>query len=138
MALKTPTAFNSFLWYNIAAVDSGYYIGYRSVFDKKNTLTPFTYYPNDKQLLENQDSLVNVKQLLQFANNDYTVEKVRNVVIFNIPRFGQTLGWQDAKAGFTFQYYLSSSYDNTLVVQRGRFIGWNKKTFLNLYRRIKG
>lgn len=136
--ISTPTPFNSFLWYNIAATDSGYFIGYRSVFDKQDTLTTFTYYPKNKQLLENQDSLANVKQLVQFANDYYTVEKIGDLLVFNVLRFGQTLGWQDPKAVFTFQYYLSPSYDNRLVVQRGRFKGWNKKTFLNLYNRIKG
>src|SRR5689334_10751539 len=29
---STPTAFNNWLWYVVAATDSGYYIGYRSVF----------------------------------------------------------------------------------------------------------
>jgi len=134
----TPTPFNSFLWYTIAATDSGYFIGYRSVFDTKETLTSFTYFHRNKQLLENQDSLADVKQLVQFANDYYTVEKIGDLLVFNVLRFGQTLGWQDPKAVFTFQYYLSTSYDNTLVVQRGRFKGWTKKTFLNLYNRIKG
>ena len=36
-----PTAFNTWLWYVVAPVDSGYYIGYRSVFDSKDYARPW-------------------------------------------------------------------------------------------------
>jgi len=53
-------------------------------------------------------------------------------------RFGQVAGWENPKANFAFQYFLNPSYNNTLVVQRGRFKGWNKKKLIALYDRIKG
>ncbi|TKK70351.1 metal-dependent hydrolase [Ilyomonas limi] len=134
----TPTPFNTLLWYIVAATDSGYVVGYRSVFDRDSSLIPFTYYPKNEALLQQVDVKVNVKGLLHFADKYYTVEKVNDTLIFDVLRFGQVLGWQDAKAPFAFQYFLNPSYDNTLVVQRGRFIGWNRKTIINMYERIKG
>jgi len=81
---------------------------------------------------------VDVKRLLHFADDYYTVDEVNDTLIFNVLRFGQILGWQDSSAPFTFQYYLNPSYDNTLVVQRGRFVGWNRETIINMYERIRG
>jgi len=138
-AIITPTPFNSFLWYIVAAADSGYFVGYRSIFDKDSLLVPFTYYPKNEQFLQSADKNVNVKQLLRFADHYYTVQYIHDsVLVFNVLRFGQVLGWQNAKADFAFQYFLSSSYDNSLVVQRGRFRGWNRKTLTRMYKRIMG
>lgn len=136
--ITTPTPFNSFLWYNVAATGSGYFIGYRSVFDRDDTLIPFSYFRKNEQLLQKEDSLINVKQLLKFSNNYYSVEQVGNSLVFNVLRFGQIRGWEDPKAQFVFRYYLNPSYDNLLVVQRGRLKGWNRKTLINMYNRIKG
>ena len=137
-AIITPTPFNTLLWYIVAATDSGYVIGYRSVFDKDSSLVPFTYYPKGQSLLQQMDEQVNVKQLITFANHYYTVDEVNDTLIFNVLRFGQVLGWQDSNAHFTFQYYLNPAYDNTLVVQRGRFTGWNKETIIKMIQRIRG
>jgi inner membrane protein len=134
----TPTPFNTLLWYVVAATDSGYVVGYRSVFDKNSSQTAFTYYPKSEALLRQVDEKMNVKQLLRFADHYYTVDKVNDTLIFNVLRFGQVLGWQDSSAHFAFQYYLNQAYNNTLVVQRGRFTGWNRKTIVRMFRRIKG
>ena len=134
----TPTPFNTLLWYIVAATDSGYVIGYRSVFDKNNSPVSFTYYPQNKALLQNVDEKVNVKELVLFADHYYTVNKVNDTLTFNVLRFGQVLGWEYPNNRFAFQYYLNPSYDNTLVVQRGRFTGWNKETIMYMIQRIEG
>ena len=135
----TPTSFNTLLWYIVAATDSGYMVGYRSVFDRNSFLTPFKYYPKNEQLLQGVDKTVNVKRLLTFADNYYTIQHLGDTLAFNVLRFGQVLGWQDdPKVHFAFEYFLNPSYDNTLVVQRGRFKGWNRKTLIKMYQRIKG
>lgn len=138
-SIITPTPFNTLLWYIVAATDNGYVVGYRSVFDRDNLVTPFTYYSKNEQLLQAVDKTVNVKQLLAFADDYYTVEHLGDTLAFNVLRFGQVLGWQDeSNIHFAFQYFLNPSYDNTLVVQRGRFKGWNRKTIIKMYQRIKG
>lgn len=134
----TPTPFNTWLWYIVAATDSGYVIGYRSVFDSDSLLIPFTYYPKNGQLLQTVDKTIDIQLLLRFANNYYTVEHSHGLLVFNVLRFGQVLGWQDTKAHFSFQYFLNPSYDNSLVVQRGRFKGWNRITLIRMFYRIKG
>ncbi len=134
----TPTPFNTWLWYIVVATDSGYVVGYRSVFDKKNWLIPFTYYPKNEQLLQAVNKTVSVKRLQSFGGNFYTLENKGDSLVFNVLRFGQVLGWQDSKAHFAFQYYLNPAYDNSFVVQRGRFKGWNRKTLIRMFYRIKG
>lgn len=76
--------------------------------------------------------------MLRFANNYYTVVHVGDTLVINVLRFGQIFGWQNLKARFAFQYNQKRSYDNSLVVQRGRFKGWNRKTLIEMYSRIKG
>lgn len=134
----TPTPFNSWLWYSVAATDSGYFIGYRSVFDKNSFPVPFVYYKKNDQLLQSVDKNINVKELLKFADNYYTFDGQGDSLVFNVLRFGQVFGWQNHKAHFAFQYFLNPSYNNSLVVQRERFKGWNKKTLTGIYNRIKG
>src|SRR3954451_7082396 len=55
-AIITPTPFNTLLWYIVAATDSGYAIGYRSVFDKDSLPVPFTYYPKNEALFQQVDT----------------------------------------------------------------------------------
>lgn len=134
----TPTPFNTWLWYIVVATDSGYVIGYRSVFDRDSLLIPFTYYPQNEQLLKAIDKTIDIQRLIRFANDYYTIEYKDSLLVFNVLRFGQVLGWQDTKTHFAFQYVLNPTYDNSLVVQRGRFEGWNRKTIVNMYKRIRG
>ena len=133
----TPTPFNNLLWYCVAASDSGYYIGYRSVFDNSQTYTRFRFFKRNDQLIKpgEKDDL---KQLLRFAGDYYTIEQNKDTLIFNVLRFGQVLGWQNPEGHFAFHYFLNEGYDNSLVVQRGRFTGWNRKTLHIFYRRIIG
>jgi len=75
--------------------------------------------------------------LKRFSKGFYTAELTNGTLVFNDLRFGQIAGWQDPKATFTFHYYLQHP-DNSLVIQRGRFEGWNKKTLISFIQRIKG
>ena len=47
----TPTALQNWLWYVVAGNDSGYHIGYRSVFDSKKQID-FEYFPRNDFLLD--------------------------------------------------------------------------------------
>lgn len=134
----SPTPFNGLLWYCVAKADSGYYITYRSVLDKTNSPVNFSFYPQNKLLLADVKTTKNIKDLLHFANGYYTLEQKGDTMIFNILRFGQILGWQKANAPFTFHYYLNDAYDNTLVVQRGRFEGWNSSSISFYIDRMLG
>ena len=133
----TPAPLQNWLWFVVAGNDSGYNVGFRSVFDKKDKID-FQYFPRNTALLKNIDTTQEVQQLIRFSQQYYTVEKWNDTLVFNDLRFGQDVGWQNPRGNFAFHYFLQHPDDNLLVVQRGRFAGWNWQTTRSFLRRIKG
>jgi inner membrane protein len=133
----TPTPLNNWLWYVVAANDSGYYIGYRSLFDSERKID-FRFVPRNDSLLKPVQNQEDLQKLIRFSKGYYTVQQRNDSLIFNDLRFGQMIGWTDVNAPFVFNYYLQHPSENDFVVQRGRFAGWNKESFLALLRRIRG
>jgi inner membrane protein len=136
-SFTTPTAFNNLLWYCVAESDSGYHIGYRSVFDRSEQIE-LSYFPRQRGLLNGLEDEEELVDLLQFSNGFYTVEKEKDILIFNDLRFGRVGGWERPKTEFAFHYYLQQPGKNMLVIQRGRFAEWNPQTLRSLFVRIKG
>jgi len=134
----TPTPFNNLLWYSVAEADNGFYVGHLSVFDDKSRNIPFSFFSKNEEVLNFAENKKEVALLQKFSGNFYTVERWSDTLVFNVLRFGQMIGWQEPKAHFAFHYFLNPTYDNNLVVQRGRFEGWNKQTLGYMYRRIRG
>lgn len=135
--ITTPTPFNTWLWYIMVPTDSGVHIGYRSVYDTKNYVTPFTFYPKNEQLLSSRENSNDVIYLKKFADTIYTIEKYNDSLIFTVPRFGRIAGWDKKPSAFNFQYYLNDGFDNTLVIQRGRAKEVDRNIFARMYYRIK-
>lgn len=134
----TPTPLNNWLWYVAAKTDSGFYIGYRSVFDRKPEIG-FTYFARNKYLLNSVSDQEALQHLIRFSQGYYTVEKWNDTLVFNDLRFGQMIGWYDPHEKFVFHFFLNrSDQDNKLVVQRGRFAKWSWGTTKTLINRIEG
>lgn len=133
----TPAPLQNWLWYVVAGDDKGYHVAFRSVFDKNKSL-PLEYFPRNDKLLTPIDDHEDLHKLIRFSQEFYTVEQWNDTLVFNDLRFGQMIGWQNKRAHFVFHYYLQHPDDNKLVVQRGRFTGWNKQTALSLVKRIRG
>jgi len=133
----TPAPLQNWLWYVVAGNDSGYHVGFRSLFDSKKEMT-FQYFPRNTFLLAPVDDHEDLQQLIRFSQQFYTVEKWSDTLVFNDLRFGQVIGWHNPKEKFAFHYFLQRPDDNKLVVQRGRFAGWNREVLLALLRRMKG
>lgn len=133
----TPTPFNNWLWYVVAKSDSGFNVGYRSVFDSKTGID-FHYFPQNKFLLTSVSDREEVQHLIRFSKQYFMVEKRKDTLVFNDLRFGQSGGWYNPSAEFVFHYYLGSDKANKLVVQRGRFANWNAATITSLIKRAKG
>lgn len=133
----TPAPFQNWLWYVVAGTDSGYYTGFRSLLDSKKEIS-FQYFPRNDYLLKQVQDHEDLKQLLRFSQQYYTAERWGDTLVFNDLRFGQVIGWQDPRGKFAFHYFLHPPADNTLVVQRGRFEGWNRQTARSFLKRIKG
>jgi inner membrane protein len=135
--LTTPSPFNSWLWYIVAESDSGYYVGYRSVFDSQDQIK-FRYFPRNDFLLQPIHGHKDLQTLILFSQGYYTAELSNRGVVFNDLRFGQMMGWQNPAAPFVFHYYLQEPDANHLVVQRGRFANWNRTSIQFLLHRIRG
>ncbi|HEU5290371.1 MAG TPA: hypothetical protein VFU05_07010, partial [Cyclobacteriaceae bacterium] len=136
-SFTTPTPFNNWLWYAASETDSGFYVSYHSVFDNYPD-TAFTFFEQNSELLGSLRDKKETEQLLQFSQGYYTVELWGDTAVFNILRFGQINGWHNRKAPFAFHYFLQHPRENTFVVQRGRFSGWNRETLQAFTRRIRG
>lgn len=134
--LLTPTPFNSLLWFIAVKDTQGYYVGYHSVLSKKKKIN-FEYYPQNDSLLKKAKDSNEVKSLLRFADNFYTVQKWNDTLVFNILRFGQLIDGNNS-GKFAFYYFLDRPGANELVVQRGRFENWNRRTINYFISRIRG
>jgi inner membrane protein len=133
----TPTPFNNWLWYVVATDSKGSHVGYRSVFDKSGEIA-FQFFPRNDSLLMPEVDSHELDLLKRLSQGHYTVELRSDTLMFNDLRFGQMLGWHHPKSGFVFHYYLYPDIDNTVVLQRGRFAGWNKDEVKAFIRRIEG
>jgi inner membrane protein len=133
----TPTVLNNMLWYIVAKSDSGYYTGYRSIWDK-NPVTLLRYVNRNASLLQESTNDKDEDRLLRFAQGYYTMEKRHDTLTFNILRFGEITGWMTRNPKFACYYYLQYPEANKLMVQRGRFENWNKDVFSAFMRRIGG
>ncbi len=134
---STPAPLQNWLWYIVAGSDSGYYIGFLSLFDSKKEIG-FQYFARNDSLLNMVHDDEGLQKLKRFSKQFYTVEKWNDTLVFNDLRFGQIIGWENPRGKFVFHYYLHQPDKNKLVVQRGRFEGWNWQTAKALLMRIKG
>ena len=133
----TPAPLQNWLWYVVAGNDSGYYVGFRSLFDSKREMN-FQYFPRNDSLLKPIADHEDVQKLIRFSQQFYTVEKFKDTLVFNDLRFGQIIGWKEPREHFVFHYFLQHPDDNTLVVQRGRFAKWDWNVAKALWKRIQG
>ena len=79
-----------------------------------------------------------VRELMRFSQGYYTAEQWKDTLVFNDLRFGQMRGWENGQARFVFHYYLQRPGDNEVILQRGRFAGWNRETIRVFIRKIRG
>lgn len=133
----TPAPLQNWLWYVVAGNDSGYYVGFRSVFDSKKQIR-FQYFPRNDSLLQPIADHKDLQNLIRFSQQFYTVEKWKDTLVFNDLRFGQIIGWENPKERFVFHYFLQQPLDNVLVVQRGRFAKWDRQAIQSFWQRLKG
>lgn len=133
----TPTLLNNLLWFLVVEDNTGFKIGYRSIFDNSDSLQLHHIEKNELLLkpIADHDEVVELKR---FSQGYYTIEKMGDTLVFNDLRFGQSAGWQNINSRFAFHYYLGHPEDNDLIVQRGRFAGFNLQSAKILWDRMKG
>ncbi len=132
----TPTPLNNLLWYIVVRNDSGYSIGYRSIFDGGETR--FHFASRGDSLLRSAPDKDGLGKLLRFSQGYYVAQQWHDTLVFNDLRFGEILGWEHPDNRFVFYYFLQYPDANKLIVQRGRFAGWNKGEIETFLKRIGG
>jgi inner membrane protein len=134
---STPTEFNIFLWYCVVEVDSGYYIGYSSVFDKEPFIQFYFFPRNENRTIDLTDRR-ELANLVRFSQGYYTIDRIEGELIFNDLRFGREAGWQNDQAPFTLHYYLQQPSKNSGRLQRGRWAQLTRSNLVALVQRIEG
>jgi len=132
----TPTLLNNWLWYIVVKESDGYKIGYRSVFDKTDTII-FRDVKRNANLITEAPPNGEAEKLIHFSSGYYTMEKWSDTLVLNVLRFGQ-VGWQDPSARFAFHYLLNKPGGNELIIQRGRFKDMNREKISSFIKRVKG
>lgn len=133
----TPTPLNNFLWYAVARTDSGFYTGYKSVFDKTDDIK-FIYHAQNLDILKNLTPDENLEKLKRFAKGYYVIDSINGEIYFSDIRFGQISGWDSYESNFVFRYILGENANNDLVIQRGRIEGSGRKALKSLWVRMWG
>ncbi|HET6253077.1 MAG TPA: metal-dependent hydrolase [Puia sp.] len=135
---STPTPFNVWLWYVVAEDSAGYFTAYRSVFDAADRPMEWRWQPRNAEGLAIFRDRKDVGYLLRFAQGYYTVGDYKGRLVFNVLRFGEIQGWRYPRAPFVCHYFLEEGRDNQLVIQRGRWEGWDDSSRRLFVRRIEG
>jgi inner membrane protein len=131
----TPAPIQNWLWYIVVSKDSGYFIGYHSLFENSRSIK-LNYFKKNEGWLKNIADHKEVQELRRFSHEYFIIEKQNDTLIFNDLRFGQIIGWHYPKNHFVFHYYLSHPNENKLLIQRGRFSMWNRNEFSYFIQRI--
>lgn len=133
--LVTPTPMNTWLWFVAVGGDDSVRITHVSVFEDE-PITSFRTVPVRDDLLASSPDTATISGLHQFSQGFYTVEQWSDTLVYNDLKFGQMKGWEDPDNRFVFHYFVNYPDANMLVMQRGRFAGWNAETIRNMGKRI--
>jgi inner membrane protein len=135
------TPFNILLWYTVAEVDSGYFIGDYSLLDKDKNIQ-FSFVRRNETLLEEVKNEYAVNRMIWFSNGYYSVEKVNGELRFFTLKFGTT-GFDLSKPlseSVPFYYLIRKDAEGKIKVETIR--GFDKlelgKTLKLLYQRVIG
>jgi len=86
--MTTPTPFNSLLWRALVEDEEGYWIAYRSVFDKRSDVR-FWRVPRNEKLLTGFEEERALRMLLWFSDGWYSVSRDERGLLFHDLRFGE-------------------------------------------------
>lgn len=111
--LVQPTPFNTLLWRVLIMEEEQYKVGYYSLFDKNKTIS-FTYFKNDKTLLEPIRDSFAVSRLSWFTKGFYGVRLEGEQVIMSDLRMGLE------PDQYVFQFIIAKKEGERLVILPNR------------------
>jgi len=131
----SPAPLQNFLWYIVLETNDGYYISYKSLFEKDPGVH-YQFYKSQHQYAHLVDNHEEFQRLIRFADHYYILDSSQGNLVFNDLRFGQQNGWETSDGPFVFRFILNHPSDNSLLIQRGRIEGWNLNTLNRFIRRV--
>ncbi|MBN1447882.1 MAG: metal-dependent hydrolase [Bacteroidetes bacterium] len=149
--ITTATPFNTILWRCVVEDNGGFWIGYRSLFDR-NYEIPFWYVPRNELLLAGIEDQRAVQTLRWFSDGWFSVRKTpEGELLFQDLRFGEfdvavpehSFGQGDPRnLSFTFTFRLFPTGDATgpdkLTIEQDFPMPDIKNSLEILWKRIKG
>ncbi len=136
--MTSPSPIQNVLWYAVAEVEDGYYIGYHSFFDDENKKIDFEFFPRNEKLLADFEGSYALDRLKWFANYYYVVERQGNQIVFNDFTFGK-MGFENQNLGYVFSFPLSKDEDGNVSFYETREIPEDVgDVFGMLWKRVKG
>lgn len=135
------TPFNILLWYTVAEVDSGYFVGDYSLLDKDRKI-PFHFLRRNEHLLADFRNEYATDRMIWFSNRFYSVEKVNDETRFFTLKFGMT-GFDVSKPlseSVPFYYQMKRTPEGKLEIESVRKVKDLDlpKVFKQLYARVLG
>lgn len=100
-----PAPLNNILWSVIVKGENGFWVGYKSIFEKDDVLS-LQFIPQQSELIENIYQEPDIQKLIFFSKGYYALKKAQEGVIFNDLRFSTAKGWFDLKAGYIFSFQI--------------------------------
>lgn len=134
--MTIPTPFNTFLWGTVAETSKGYFVGYRSWFDKSPT--EFAFFPKNDSLISFCRNDERVQKLIRFSKGFYTISQRDGKMYFNDVRFAQAGGWTDLTADFVFSFEIMKKSGNSVEIRKGEWRSSRLSGLETLWERIKG
>ncbi len=135
------TPLNILLWYNVAEVDSGYYVGYYSLLDNDKNIH-YNFFKRNEHLLAGIENTYEVERLKWFSNNYYAVDTVEDEIHFFTLKFGTVGNDRDTSLtkALPFYFIIKKNPDGSLLLEnnRGEQDMEIKKALRQLFSRVLG
>ena len=93
--MESPTPFNILLWRSVVDCGDGYWVGYRSVFESRETPVRWTIYPKGGDALTGMADLREIKTLQWFSNGWWIARPHAKGAWIGDLRFGEARRWGD-------------------------------------------
>jgi len=95
--MEAPTPFNILMWRAVVERDGEFWVGYRTVFENKDTPVRWTVYPQHPEALAGMEQLREVKRLQWFSDGWWIARKHAKGAWIGDLRFGEGRTWGDKK-----------------------------------------
>ena len=140
--MDAPTAFNILLWRSVVDRGDEFWVGYRSVFEFRDTPVRWTVYPKGKDAFFPYSEMREVKTVAWFADDWWIARRHAQGIWLGDLRFGETRAWGDRmetvdnRLSFSWVFYPKVEGEKLRqVMPEDRNAG---ETMVRLARRIFG